>query len=83
MIENAYWKVFNSNDLIENIEEIFDVNAPIPISRIDNKNMLMYYYDSRGFKDKALVYANELKDCPFNEIKKSANKILEVKENEE
>ena len=80
---NPIWDVYNNKNEIQNVEEIFNVNEYLPIKKIINKNILMNYYYSRENKDKALYYANELKNCPFNQIKESANKIIEVEKNEE
>jgi len=79
---DATWNVFNSKNEIENAEQIFNVFDPMPVLRIINKDILMYYYDTRGYKDKALIYANELKDCPFDEYKNYARKVLNGEENE-
>jgi hypothetical protein len=75
---NPIWDVFNNKNEIPNVEEIFNVNENLPIKKIINKNILLNYYESREIKDKALHYANELKNCPFNQIKESANEIIGV-----
>ena len=81
-MSNAIWDVYNSNNEIQNVEKIFDVNTAIPLQRFSNKLSLMKYYSSRGNKEKALLYANELKDCPFRQYRKSALEIIEDKKDE-
>ncbi len=72
----ATWEIYNSNCEILNVEDFFNVNAPIPLTQLSNRVSLMEYYNSRGNINKAKEYANELKDCPFKQYRNSALKVL-------
>lgn len=75
-MSKAIWEIYNSNCEILNVEDIFNVNAPIPLTQLSNRVSLMEYYNSRGNINKAKEYANELKNCPFKQYRNSALKVL-------
>ncbi len=73
------WKIENTKDEIENIENILNAKERYLLSTIINKELLLIYYISRDKLDLARNLALELKDCPLNEIKKLALDFLEIK----